>query len=254
MIDLDFRDGVAVVTLNDPARRNALDAQASTELVEACEAIDGNADVGAAVLRGAGGYFCSGGDRDELASASADPLSDAGYAALSGIYEAFLRVGRLQVPVVAAVRGGAVGAGLNLVLACDVRIMADDAVLAAGFDRLGVHPGGGHFALLTRAGGLQTAVAVGVLGHALTGVQAVEHGLALACPPDSEVEEFALRLASRAGADPALSRAAIRSARLVGGPPALPWAAAVEVERAAQLRTLARKGREGWGHRARAVD
>lgn len=239
-------DGVAVVTLDNPGRRNAIDASLAAALVQTCDAVDADPTVGAVVLRGAGGYFCSGGDRDELAAISAAPVSEAGLAATQRIYDAFLRVGRLAVPTVAAVRGGAVGAGVNLALAADVRVVARDVVLASGFAALGVHPGGGHFALLNRFAGPQAATALGVLGEAVDGDLAVRLGLAYDSVADDEVEPRALRLVARAGRDPGLARAMIRSLRTEAGPPALSWPAAVAVEQSVQPWSFARKGERGW--------
>lgn len=250
----EVSDGVALVTLDNPGRRNAIDAELAAALVRVCDEVDADPAVGAVVLRGEGGYFCSGGDRDELAAISAAPVSDAGMAATQRIYDAFLRVGRLAVPTVAAVRGGAVGAGVNLALAADVRVMARDAVLASGFTRLGVHPGGGHFALLNRFAGPQAATALGVLGETVDGGRAMRLGLAYDSVADDEVEPRARRLVAAAGRDPGLARATIRSLRTEAGPPALSWQAAVAVEQSVQPWSFARKGRTGWETRGERGD
>lgn len=250
----EITDGVAVITLDNPGRRNAIDAPLTAALIAVCDAIDAEETVGAAVLRGADGYFCSGGDRDELAVISASPVSDAGKQATERIYDAFRRVGRLQVPTIAAVRGGAVGAGVNLALAADVRVIATDAVLASGFVRLGVHPGGGHFALLNRFAGPEVAAALGVFGDVIDGEAAVRMGLAYDSVSDGEVEARALRLAAAAGKDPGLARAAIKSLRTEAGPPALSWQAAVAVEQAVQPWSLARKGAQRWQARGERGD
>ncbi|HWD06079.1 MAG TPA: enoyl-CoA hydratase/isomerase family protein [Amycolatopsis sp.] len=242
----EVRDGVAVLILNAPHKRNAIDAALAGALVEACDRVDADPAIGAAVVQGAGGYFCSGGDRDELAAISAAPASDEGIRATQRIYDAFLRFGRLEVPTVAAVRGGAVGAGMNLALAADVRVVAEDARLASGFTRLGVHPGGGHYTLLTRVVTPEAATVLGVLGEPVSGLRAVELGLAYEARPDAEVESRACELAARGAADPALTRAAIRSLRAETGPPAIGWTAAVPLEQSAQLWSFARKGSARW--------
>ncbi|MEV6901769.1 enoyl-CoA hydratase/isomerase family protein [Amycolatopsis sp. NPDC051372] len=248
----EVTDGVAVLTLNAPRKRNAIDGALAGALIDACERIDADLTIGSAVIQGAGGYFCSGGDRDELAAISAAPASDEGIRATQRIYDAFLRFGALKVPTVAAVRGGAVGAGMNLALAADVRVVAEDAVLASGFTRLGVHPGGGHYTLLTRVVTPEAATVLGVLGESVDGRRAVELGLAYEARPDEEVEPRALALAARGGSDPALTRAAIRSLRAEVGPPALSWPAAVPLEQSAQLWSFARKGSDRWKGTERA--
>jgi len=246
LIDVQTKDGLAVVTLQDERRRNAISLALAEQLVSACADIDANSQIGAVVLRGSGGFFSSGGDRGELAEICADPTSTRSISMTSAIYEAFLRVGALKPPVVAAIRGGALGAGINLALSADVRVVAHDAVIASGFTRLGVHPGGGHYGLLGSSVGPQTTTVLGVLGHAVTGTRAVELGLAWECCDDADVEAHAEALTVHAAADPALARSAKTSMRAQLGPPALPTAAGVELERAAQLWSFARKGREGW--------
>src|SRR5207248_813590 len=153
MIDLEVTDGVAFITLNAPATRNALNNELAGQFVAACDEADRDDSVGAAVIKGAGGTFCSGAERGHLDEVGRDPAEENRYAALGGIYRAFTRVGQLEMPTIAAVRGAAVGAGINLMLATDLRIVAEDARLISGFLRIGLHPGGGHFGLLAgRAG------------------------------------------------------------------------------------------------------
>lgn len=247
-------EGVAVITLNVPHKRNPIDADLAARLIGVCEDIDADPSIGGAVIQGAGGYFCSGGDRGELAAISAAPASSEGMAATQRIYDAFLRFGRLAVPTVAAIRGGAVGAGMNLALAADIRIVARDAVLASGFTRLGVHPGGGHFTLLTRVVTPEAATVLGVLGEPVDGERAVRLGLAYECQDDEEVESRAFALARLGGLDPELGRAAIRSLRTEVGPPALSWQAAVPLEQSAQVWSFGRKGGDGWRGNERASD
>src|SRR5215212_4017331 len=157
-VTLERRDGgVALITLAAPERRNALTVAMANELVDVCAEVDSDASIGAVLVRGAGGFFCAGGDRATLAAAARDPAEPGVYAGLGAVYRSFQRVGELEPPTVAAVRGGAVGAGLNLALATDLRVVADDAVLLSGFVPIGLHPGGGHTALLGRQGARETA-------------------------------------------------------------------------------------------------
>jgi enoyl-CoA hydratase len=245
MIDLEVTDGVAFITINAPATRNALNNELADQLVTACDAADRDPAVGAAVIKGAGGTFCSGAERGHLDEVGRDPAEEGRYASLSGIYRAFTRVGQLEVPTIAAVRGAAVGAGINLMLATDLRIVAEDARLISGFLRIGLHPGGGHFALLAGRAGAETAAAAGLFGEELSGLRAVELGLAWQALPSGQVEERAAELARRAASDPELARKATASLRTELGPPRLPWAAALEVERGAQLWSLRRRASKG---------
>lgn len=235
-VTVEFSEGLAILTLDNPRQKNAISHHMALEIVAACEEVDGS-DAGAMVLRGAGGYFCSGAQRAVLESVAEDPVEDERYAALTDIYESFMRVGRVKVPVFAAVRGGAVGAGLNLALAADVRIVASGARLSSGFSRLGLHPGGGHAHLLSTLANAETAVAMGVVGLELTGEEAVARGLAWMAVDDAAVEETAISLASRAAADPRLSRAMIQGFRRHK---AQSWADAAQAERAPQMWSLTR--------------
>ncbi|HEY0487340.1 MAG TPA: enoyl-CoA hydratase-related protein [Mycobacteriales bacterium] len=228
-------DGVATLTLAAPDRRNALTPEMADAMVAACDALDADESVGAVVVQGQGAAFCAGAHRGLLAAVAKDPAADEAYGALTRIYAAFTRVGRLLAPTIAAVRGPAVGAGMNLVLATDLRVVAHDVRLASGFLPIGAHPGGGHFTLLARTGGREVAAGIGLFGAALTGREAVARGLAWTSTPDDEVEAEAIRLASTVAGDPQLARLAARSFRLQTGPPGVGWDVGVQVEHPAQM-------------------
>jgi enoyl-CoA hydratase len=241
-ISIERHDGgVAVVTLDAPDRRNAITVGMAEELIVACEELDTDRAVGAVVVRGQNGFFCSGGDRATLAAAGEDPADPELFAAMGAVYRSFARVGELEAPTIAAVRGGAVGAGLNLMLATDLRIVAREARIISGFMPIGLHPGGGHGALLGRTGAREAAAAMALFGEQVDGERAAELGLAWAAVDDADVEATAIELAGRAGADPELSRRTTASLRTVLGPPPLPWPAALELERASQMWSLRRK-------------
>ena len=183
-LTLDRRDGVAVMTLRAPERRNALSVEMADAMVDACEQIDADPAIGAVVVTGEGPFFCAGGDRAQLAAAGKDPAEPELYRAMSRIYNAFARVGALEPPTVAAICGGAIGAGLNLALATDLRVVAEDAKLLSGFLPIGTHPGGGHSALLSRArwaGRPRTRCSC--LASPSPGCEAVDLGLAWAAVP-----------------------------------------------------------------------
>lgn len=238
---LERDGGVATITLNAPERRNALTRAMARALVEACEEVDGDATVGAVVVRGEGGFFCAGGDRQTLADAGRDPATPDAWAGIGDVYRSFQRVGELEPPTIAAVRGGAVGAGMNLAFATDLRVVATDAKLISGFLPIGLHPGGGHAALLGRTGAREAASALTLFGERIDGARAAELGLAWAAVADDEVDSHAAKLAAVPGADPELARRTTRSLHTELGPPALPWAAALDLERASQMWSMRRK-------------
>jgi enoyl-CoA hydratase len=240
-IQLDVADGVATIRIDSPGTRNALNPGLSRELADVCERVDADADIGAAIVCGGGGTFCSGAERDLLSRNGEDPADPERYAEIGAIYDAFVRVGKLSVPTVAAVQGAAVGAGVNLLLATDLRVVATDARIIAGFTRIGIHPGGGHFALLARLVGWEAAAAIGVFGEEVSGARAAELGLAWAAVPADQVEDKARDLAVAAGRDPELSRRVVASMRRELGPPAVPWDVAVDFERGSQMWSLRRR-------------
>lgn len=237
----EVRDHVAEVTLAAPKRRNALTRGMVDELIEACERADADPAVGAVVVKALGESFCAGGHRTQLADAAKDPAAPNRFRELGHTYKAFARFGELQAPSVAAVRGHAVGAGVNLMMAADLRIVAESARIMSGFQRISIHPGGGHFVLLGRSGSREAAAALGLFGEEVNGRRAVELGLAWEALPEAEVEPRALELARRVAADPELARAVARSMRLELGPPLIPWAVGLETEKAAQMWSLRRK-------------
>jgi enoyl-CoA hydratase len=192
---VERRERVAVLTLDDPDRRNALSAELVGEIVAAVDRLEDDDGVGALVVTGAPPAFCSGADVGALGAMSGGG-EDRG--ALPSIYDGFLCVYRCTLPTVAAVNGAAVGAGLNLALACDVRIATPAARFDCRFARIGLHPGGGHTRLLTDAIGAQAAAAMVLAGEAPDGARAVEIGLAWTCVDDGELMDEATRLAGRA--------------------------------------------------------
>lgn len=240
-VAFDLSGGVATITLSAPERRNALTPAMIAGLIEACDRADEDSTVGAVILTALGPVFCAGAHRDGLAKVAADPTADGNFKEMTAAYEAFGRVAMLRAPSIAAVRGPAVGAGVNLVLSTDLRVIADDARLIAGFIRIGIHPGGGHFSLLGRLAGREAAAALSVFGEEITGTRAAELGIAWRALPSDDVEPYARSLAMRVAADPELARAVVQSMRMELGPPPLPWKAAMSSETALQMWSLRRR-------------
>jgi enoyl-CoA hydratase len=240
-VRLEIDEGVALLVLAAPDRRNALTGEMAQALVDACEQIDADETIGAVVVHGEGGYFCAGAHRDTLAGHGVDPATDKAFFGLDIVYRSFVRVGELAPPTIAAIEGGAVGAGVNLAYATDLRIVAADAKLLAGFVRIGLHPGGGHFALSGRLAGRETTMAASVFGEGLSGQRAAELGIAWEALPAEEVLGRAREIAVRTAKDPALARRVVRSARQELGPPAIPWPVALDAERGPQMWSLRRQ-------------
>jgi enoyl-CoA hydratase/carnithine racemase len=237
---LEVDGGVAIVTLNAPDRRNALTPGMASELIGVFDEVDGRPDVGALVIRAVGKSFCAGGDIKTLNDAGLDPAAPENYEGMGKIYDSFYRLGQVGVPTIAAVRGSAVGAGMNMLLAADLRIVASDARLICGFLKRGLHPGGGHFVILSRLIGREAAAAMALFGEEINGSRAVELGLAWESVDDAAVEDRALELAKRVAADPELARAAVGNFRkeVVNG--AVGWDVAMQYERPAQMWSMRR--------------
>jgi enoyl-CoA hydratase len=194
LVNYEIRDGVATVTLNDPKRRNAL----STSLADAIKAtfaeLESSGEARAVVLTGAPPAFSAGADLNDLENATPESLQR--------IYDGFLSVARFPLLTVAAVNGPAVGAGLNLALACDVRIAGESARFESRFLEIALHPGGGHTWMLRQLLGPQATNAMVLCGEALDGEQAAARGLAWSCVDDDALLDEAVRLAARAAGAP----------------------------------------------------
>jgi enoyl-CoA hydratase len=193
-VQIDIADGVAVVTLDAPDRRNALTLAMVDEITAGLDAVEADPTVGALVVTGTAPAFCAGADLSHLGESQREGLLR--------IYEGFLRIGRSPLPSIAAVNGAAVGAGVNLALVCDVIVAGDSSRFDTRFLQLGLHPGGGHTWMLQRRVGPQTAAAMVLFGQVLDGRQAAAAGLAWSCVPDDELIATARQLAAAAAAAP----------------------------------------------------
>ncbi|MGI9187109.1 MAG: enoyl-CoA hydratase/isomerase family protein [Gaiellales bacterium] len=224
---------VALLELNRPEARNALSSVAIAALLEELERIAADDRIGCVVLAGAGPAFCAGADLKELAS-----LDDAGFAAFlqryAAIGDALRSLGR---PVIAAVHGYAIAGGFELMCQCDLRVVADDAVLRVGDLDIGLSPTGGLTHILPRLVGAGRARLLLFAGEAVQGDEAVAIGLAERALPAIEVRAEALRIAELIAAHPGIG---VRRTRdLLDGPSANAYSSAVEAEFAAELETFA---------------
>lgn len=201
VVRLDVEGQVAVLTLDRPSRRNALDADAITALAEQVghltRVIDDGA-VRAAVVTGAGGSFCAGRDISGV-----DPRAeDAGDVLADQVNPVIARLADLPVPTFAAVEGPALGIGLGLALACDVVLAAQDARLGSPFGRIGaVLDSGAHLFLADRIGRSRTLGLV-YTGRLLDGREAAAWGVADQVVSAGTALDEALALAGAAATGP----------------------------------------------------
>lgn len=197
-VQLDRRDdGISVLTLDDPERRNAMTEAMGDALAARCTELAADPSLRVVVLTGTPPAFSAGGDLGMLEDlgrrAREEGLDATDF--MRAFYLRFLAVRDLPVPVIAAINGHAVGAGLCVALACDLRIVANEAKVGLNFARLGLHPGMGGTWLLPRLLGGQQAAAWLYTGALVTGEVAAAQGLALASVPGDEVLPRALTLA-----------------------------------------------------------
>jgi enoyl-CoA hydratase len=194
VLEISRAEGYWTIALNDPDRRNLLSPEMVDGLYAAVEEAEADDDVSALVITGRGRAFCAGADVSKL--------GDQGEAGLRHIYGAFMKVAGSSLLTVAAVNGPAVGAGLNLALGCDVRVVGTSGRFDTRFLQIGLHPGGGHTWMLQRAVGPQVAAAMVLAGEVLEGPEAERLGLALRCVPDDELLAAAEALAEGATRTP----------------------------------------------------
>ena len=133
-------EGVVLLTLDNPDQRNAMSDEMTSSWVAAVDELAGDRSVRAVVVTGAGSAFCSGGNTGWIAS-EPDAGVDHLRTRMVAFYRAWLSIRKLEVPTIAAINGPAIGAGLCLALACDLRYAASSAKLGAPFVKLGMHPG-----------------------------------------------------------------------------------------------------------------
>ncbi len=190
LLHVEVSDGVGLLRLDDPARRNALSLPLVDKIVAAVARLEADRSVGALVVTGAPPAFCAGADLSDLGASR-----DSRESGLRRIYEGFLVVARSPLPTIAAANGPAVGAGMNLALGCDVRLAGRRARFDTRFLQLGLHPGGGHTWMLQRIVGQQGALASLLFGEVLDGEAAERVGLAWRCVDDDDLVDEALAMA-----------------------------------------------------------
>src|SRR3712207_141744 len=186
---------VAVVTLDHPPV-NALSTQLLAELEEEYERLDTSDETRAIVVRGAGEKaFVAGADITEFPALREAALEAAEGGSARGIQKLALRMDAGRTPVVAEIHGYCLGGGLELAMACDIRVAAQDAQLGQPEIKLGLIPGGGGTQRLPRLVGSGRALLLNLTGDPISGQQAYEWGLVERVVPASELMNAALALA-----------------------------------------------------------
>src|SRR3954466_9286565 len=203
----DDRPGVVLVTLDRPEVLNALDYRTLGGLADALEKLDTDEPVRCVVITGAGDRaFAAGADIKEMADATPVTLTQANN------FARWERLKRVRVPIIAAVRGFALGGGCELAMACDTIVAADDAVFGQPEIRIGIMPGAGGTQRLTRALGKAKAMEMILTGSQLSAVEAAERGLVSRVVAREQTLPEALALAAEIAAQPPLAVIAAKEA------------------------------------------
>jgi enoyl-CoA hydratase/carnithine racemase len=180
---------VAVLTF-DRRPNNHVSVESMRDLADALADIDETTDLRVSVLTSAGKVFCAGADLVSPGGVGAE-----GMQGINPLYVEAVRLFSAKKPIVAAIQGAAVGAGLGLALVADFRVAAPEARFTANFVKLGFHPGFGITYTLPRLIGEQRAALLCMTGRRITGEQAFDWGLADVLAPLDELQAATMRLA-----------------------------------------------------------
>jgi enoyl-CoA hydratase/carnithine racemase len=228
--------GVVTVTLALPERRNLMSAAMTASWGEAMAGLRADRSVRAVVVTGEGSAFCAGGDLSWI-GASPDATVDDLRERMLPFYRTWLSVRDLEAVTIAAINGPAIGAGLALALACDLRYAAEDAKLAVPFTALGMHAGMATTYLLPEVAGLGVAREMLLTGRVVTGAEAVGLGLVNRAFPADGLLDAALSVAESVAAAAPVATRLTKQALLSGGHAS--FDAALQWEALAQPVTLA---------------
>lgn len=197
--------GVVTLTMNQPEVRNALTGNdAIGDVLDACARIAADPSVRVAILTGAGSAFSSGGNVKEMRryfDDSIDPVTIR-QTYRHGIQRLTVAVFNLEVPIIAAVNGPAIGAGCDLACMCDIRIASEKAVFAESFIKVGIVPGDGGAWLLPRIVGMSRAAEMSFTGDAIDADEALACGLVSRVVPPERLMDEARSIAARIAVNP----------------------------------------------------
>lgn len=201
----EINDGIATLTMNRPEKLNAFTSEMLTGLISAIDECESRDDVRAVILTGAGRGFSSGGDIGGMGSES-DSRPHVTKSRIWDKIQAFpKRAARFEKPLIAAVNGAAVGGGMDLALACDIRVAGESARFAETYAKIGLLPGGGGAYFLPRLVGKAKALELLWTADFLDAASALEIGLVNHVYPDDELMASTTQLARRIAEMPPLS-------------------------------------------------
>ena len=229
-IQTENRDGVLVLTMHDPPTRNALGPEMSAEIRAELDRFEDDPACRVLLITGTAPSFCSGAnvrgfrrriEEQETAAAEPEPLPwgrmearlanrDDRVEYAGGAPLVPLRIHNLQKPSIAAVNGHAMGVGMGVALACDIRYAAENAVFSEAFSRMGLIPGDGSCWQLPRLIGMSNTLLLQYTGDRIDGAEAHRLGIVSKVTPEDSLMESAMELASRLAQGPTQSLALIK--------------------------------------------
>ena len=208
----DVSDFVATITLNRPDNRNSMTEDVLEGIVDAITRVKGDESVRCVIITGKGKSFCAGADFKSGTQRKAIPGVTTPNERSFAMYQPFLSVLDIEVPVIGALNGHAIGGGMGLALVCDIRVANQDAKYGSNFTRLGMHPGMATTYLMPRIIGVPRAAELLLTGRIITGAEAAKIGLMNYAVPADEVGAKAAELAQEvAGCAPLANRWTKRS-------------------------------------------
>lgn len=210
-LEYDVKDGVGTILLNRPRRKNAFTLEMIDEWASVLRSARTDSDVRALILTGAGDGFCSGVDLGAFSARGSAPL-EVKRNLTDRIHRVALALEDLDKPVIAAVNGVAVGAGMDMALMCDIRLAARSARFSEGYIRVGLVPGDGGCYFLPRLVGTARAMELLLTGDFVDADEAERIGIVSHVYDDERLREESVALARRLADGPPIATAMIKRA------------------------------------------
>jgi 2-(1,2-epoxy-1,2-dihydrophenyl)acetyl-CoA isomerase len=211
-VSVDVRDAVCWITFNRPKSLNAINDDLVAALANITEALKDSTDVRAVVMQGEGDHFMAGGDikkfeRALAATMDKDELRQQFSSLLDNVHKVIFNMRALPQPIVASVKGAVAGAGVSMMLACDLVLAADSAFFTLAYCHLGVSPDGGSTYHLPRMVGLKRSFEIALLGDRFDAETAERWGMINRVVPTADLMEETEKLAKRLATGPSYAHA-----------------------------------------------
>jgi len=211
-VSVDVRDAVCWITFNRPKSLNAINSELVAALAHITEALKDSGDVRAVVMQGEGDHFMAGGDIKKFKTMLEETSDEAGLnaqfsALLDDVHNVIFNMRALNQPILASVKGAVAGAGVSMMLACDLVLAADDAFFTLAYCHLGVSPDGGSTYHLPRMVGLKRSFEIALLGDRFDAETAERWGLINRVVPAGDLAGETAKLAARLSTGPSHAHA-----------------------------------------------